>query len=57
VHRPSFAKPLIYPDDPHVVAIATDEPFSAPLPLLPLSDAATIAAFITDYLGLGSWRS
>ena len=43
---------LIYPDDPHVVAIASDEPFAAPLPLLPLGDAGAVAAFITDHLGL-----
>jgi molybdopterin-guanine dinucleotide biosynthesis protein B len=58
VHRPSLGKPLIYPGDRHVVAIATDEPFAAPLPLLPLGDAGAIAAFITDHLGLASpWRS
>jgi molybdopterin-guanine dinucleotide biosynthesis adapter protein len=58
VHRPSLGKPLIYPGDPNVVAIAADEPFAAPLPLLPLGDAGTIAAFITDHLGLAaSWRS
>ena len=53
VHRPSLGKPFIYPDDPHVVAIASDEPFAAPLPLLPLADAGAIAAFITEHLGLG----
>ena len=52
VHRPSLGKPLIYPDDPHVVAIASDEAFAAPLPLLPLGDAGAVAAFITDHLGL-----
>jgi len=52
VHRPSLGKPLIYPDDPHVVAIASDEPFAAPLPLLPLGDAGAVAAFITDHFGL-----
>ena len=57
VHRPSLGKPLIYPDDPHVVAIATDEPVAAPLPLLPLADAGAIAAFITDHFGLATWRS
>jgi molybdopterin-guanine dinucleotide biosynthesis protein B len=58
VHRPSLGMPLIYPGDPHIVAIATDEPFAAPLPLLPLGDAGAIAAFITDHLGLASpWRS
>src|SRR5262249_38603269 len=58
VHRPSLGMPLIYPGDPHVVAIASDEPFAAPLPLLPLGDAGAIASFIADHLGLvGSWRS
>jgi molybdopterin-guanine dinucleotide biosynthesis protein MobB len=52
VHRPSLGKPLIYPEDPHVVAIASDEAFAAPLPLLPLGDAGAVAAFITDHLGL-----
>ena len=52
VHRPSLGKPLIYPEDSHVVAIASDEPFAAPLPLLPLADAGAIAAFIVDHLGL-----
>jgi molybdopterin-guanine dinucleotide biosynthesis protein B len=57
VHRPALGKPLLYPDDPHVVAIASDEPLAAPIPLLPLGDAAAIAAFIADHLGLASWRS
>src|SRR6202158_3913928 len=35
VHRPSLGKPLIYPDDSHVVAIASDEPPAAPLPRRP----------------------
>jgi molybdopterin-guanine dinucleotide biosynthesis adapter protein len=57
VHRPSLGKPLLYPDDPHVVAIAADEPLAAPLPLLPLGDAAAVASFIVDHCGFGSWRS
>ena len=36
VHRPSLGKPLLYPDDPHIVAIASDEALAAPLPVLPL---------------------
>jgi molybdopterin-guanine dinucleotide biosynthesis protein B len=62
VHRPSLGKPLLYPDDPHVVAIASDEPLAGPLPLLPLGDPAAVAHFILDHLGLdhfglGPWRS
>ena len=26
VHRPAVGKPLLYPDDPYIVAFATDEP-------------------------------
>ena len=57
VHRPSLGKKLLYPDDPHVVAIASDEALAAPIPLLPLGDAGAVAAFISDHLGLASWRS
>ena len=57
VHRPGLGKKLIYPDDPHVVAIAADEPIAAPIPLLPLGDAPAVAAFIFEHLGFGSWRS
>jgi molybdopterin-guanine dinucleotide biosynthesis adapter protein len=53
VHRPSLGKPLLYPDDRHIVAIASDEPFAAPLPLLSLDDPAAIAGFMLDHLGFG----
>ena len=53
VHRPSVGKPLLYPEDPDIVAIASDEPLPAPLPLLPLGDPPTVAGFILDRLGLG----
>ena len=57
VHRPALGKPLIYPDDPHVVAIAADEALAAPIPLLPLGDAPAVAEFIYEHLGFGRWRS
>ena len=57
VHRPAIGKPLLYPDDPHVVAIASDAPLAAPLPLLPLGDPAAVAAFILEHLGSQPWRS
>ncbi len=53
VHRPSLGKPLLHPEDPHIVAIASDEPIAAPIPLLPLTDASAIADFILDHLGCG----
>jgi len=57
VHRPSLGKELLYIHDPRIVAVATDEPFAAPIPLLPLGDPAAVAAFISDYMGLAKWPS
>ena len=61
VHRPSVGKPFLYPDDPHIVAVASDEPITVPLPVLPLADAVRIADFIlgeADLMpGLGEWRN
>lgn len=28
LHRPSLGKPLMYPDDPHIIAIASDKPLA-----------------------------
>jgi molybdopterin-guanine dinucleotide biosynthesis protein B len=57
VHRPSVGKPFLYPDDAHIVAIASDEALAAPLPVLPLADVAAIADFILGEDGFGAWRS
>lgn len=51
VHRPSVGKPFLYPDDPHIVAIASDTALVAPLPVLPLADVAAIADFILVRMG------
>jgi molybdopterin-guanine dinucleotide biosynthesis adapter protein len=52
VHRPSYGKPLIYPENPWVVAIACDTPLKAPLPVLDLNDVESIAHFILNHVGL-----
>jgi molybdopterin-guanine dinucleotide biosynthesis protein B len=57
VHRPSVGKPLLYPEDPHIVAIVSDETLTVPLPLLPLGDASAIADFILAQHGFGRWPS
>jgi len=47
VYRRSLGKPLLHPEDPSVVAIASDEMLPGlTLPWLPLSDAGAVAAFI-----------
>jgi molybdopterin-guanine dinucleotide biosynthesis protein B len=50
LHRPSLGRPLLYPDDPDIVAVASDAPLERvpPVPLLDLNAPADIAAFIID---------
>ena len=51
VYRPAVGKPLLYPDDPHIVALACDAAIDAPLPVLPLDQPAAVASFIVAYGG------
>lgn len=56
LHRPSAGKPLIFPEDPGIIAIATDEGLSqkSDLPLLDINNVQAIAEFVTNkFLGLG----
>lgn len=48
LHRPSLGKPLLFPDDPDVIAVAADAPIGreTQLPLLDLNDPEVIVAFI-----------
>jgi len=48
VFRPSLKRDLLAQHDPHIIAIATDEPFASALPLLDLNDPAMVARFIVD---------
>ena len=56
VYRPSLGKPARYPEDPFVVAVASDDWLPrVPLPCLPLSDPATVASFILGHDGRPRW--
>jgi molybdopterin-guanine dinucleotide biosynthesis protein B len=58
IYRPSLGKPLLHPEDPSVVAIASDEALPGlPLPWLPLSDAGSIADFILAHDECERWPS
>lgn len=58
IHRPSLGKPLLHPEDPWIVAIASDEMLpELRLPLLPLSDASAVATFILSHDEPHRWRS
>jgi molybdopterin-guanine dinucleotide biosynthesis protein B len=56
VHRRAAGAPLLHPEDPHVVAIATDEPLDTRLPQIALDDAAGVARFLVEHLGLARAR-
>jgi molybdopterin-guanine dinucleotide biosynthesis protein MobB len=47
IHRPSVGKPLLYPDDPDIVAVASDAPIPGlRLPRVALDDIDAIASLI-----------
>ena len=47
IHRPANGKPLLHPDDPAIIAIASDTPLSGVrLPVLDLNAADAVADFI-----------
>ena len=48
VWRAALGKPLLHPQDSHIIAVAADPPgcVRGPLPELPLNDAAVVATFI-----------
>lgn len=52
VRRSSNNEPPIFPNDPNVIAVASDLAVDTGLPVLDLNDAATIAQFVIDHLKL-----
>jgi molybdopterin-guanine dinucleotide biosynthesis protein B len=52
VWRKETGEALLHPNDPHIVALATDAKMQTKLPLLNLNDDAAIALFIMKFLEL-----
>ena len=52
VHRAGTDAALLHPNDPNIVAVATDAALETRLPLLDLNDDAAIEGFILGYLKL-----
>ena len=50
IHRHSHGKPPLWPENPQVVAVATNAEIDCPLPRLPLDEPAKVADFILEYL-------
>jgi len=52
VFRAALGQPLLAATDPHVVAIASDAPVDARVPVLPLGDAVAVADFVERHCNL-----
>ena len=53
IHRRETGKPLLYPDDPKIVAVLSDEALPAcHLPVIDIDEIPAIADFILAHLGL-----
>ena len=52
IYREANRKPLLHPEDEHIVAIATDTPVPSRLPQFGLADYDAIVAFVLDTLEL-----
>jgi molybdopterin-guanine dinucleotide biosynthesis protein B len=53
IHRAAAGTPMLFPDDPHIVALAADAGISTALPTFELEDYTGIADFMLKHLGLG----
>ena len=51
IHRPRLQKPLLFPEDPNIVAVASDQSVATNLPLLALDRPTEIAQFILQHTG------
>lgn len=58
LHRPALGKPLLYPHDPSIIAVATDAPLPErpAIPVLDLNDIGGIGVFVAGHPGLGLRR-
>jgi molybdopterin-guanine dinucleotide biosynthesis protein B len=52
VWRAETGEPLLHPNDPHIVAVASDAKVETKLPLLDLNDVDAIAQFILTKMEL-----
>ncbi len=52
VWRAATGEALLHPNDPHIVAVATDSSVDTALPVLDLNDSEGIATFVMKHQGL-----
>jgi len=57
IHRPALNKPLLYPDNPDIIALVTNPPVAATrtaIPILDLNDTEQVTQFIICISGLNN---
>jgi len=52
VYRSTLGEPLLFPQDPRIIAVAGDQRVTAELPQFSVDDVPAIAAFIRRHVGL-----
>jgi molybdopterin-guanine dinucleotide biosynthesis protein B len=52
VYRREVGEPLLHPHDPHIVAVASDEPIVTQLPVLELNRPEMVGDFLLRHVGL-----
>lgn len=52
VYRPALGKPMLWPDSPSVIAVASDEKIDCALPVLALRNPRLVCDFLTAHLRL-----
>jgi molybdopterin-guanine dinucleotide biosynthesis protein B len=52
VWRAATGEPLLHPNDPHIVAVASDAKIETKLPLIDLNDVDGVSHFILNHLKL-----
>jgi len=50
IHRPALGKPLLFPQQPQIIAIASDEPIETDLPKLDINSPQAVANFILQWI-------
>ena len=52
IYRRAVGEPMLHLHDPHIVAVATDEPLDIHVPVLDLNKPELVAEFVLKHLGL-----
>ncbi len=50
LHRSATGKPLLYPQDPSIIAVASDTTLDTPLPQLDINSPQAVAGFILSWM-------